>query len=131
LNPAKSIDRARDHLANERTFLAWVRTGIGVIVFGFAIARFGLALRQLSGLRGVQTPDTGSSLWFGCAAIFLGIFLIAAAWVRFQRVRTRLENDQFESSGIMILLVSLATTAFGIALIVYLILTEYGMLRSI
>ena len=45
-------NRARDHLANERTFLAWVRTGVATIIFGFAIGRFSIALRQLSSLEG-------------------------------------------------------------------------------
>jgi uncharacterized membrane protein YidH (DUF202 family) len=40
--------RARDHLANERTFLAWVRTGIAIVVFGFAIGRFAIAMRQFA-----------------------------------------------------------------------------------
>jgi|GEM_PF-5432662 len=40
-------DRQREHQANERTFLAWLRTSIALIGFGFAIARFGLFLRQL------------------------------------------------------------------------------------
>ena len=38
-------NRARDHLANERTFLAWVRTGVAAVVFGFAIGRFSIAIR--------------------------------------------------------------------------------------
>src|SRR5258706_12094194 len=38
--PPDSPTRARDHLANERTFLAWLRTGVAVVVFGFAIGRF-------------------------------------------------------------------------------------------
>ena len=41
------IDKQREHQANERTFLAWLRTSIALIGFGFAIARFGLFLRQL------------------------------------------------------------------------------------
>ena len=41
------IDRQREHQANERTFLAWLRTSIALIGFGIAIARFGLFLRQL------------------------------------------------------------------------------------
>jgi hypothetical protein len=43
-----NIDRQREHQANERTFLAWLRTSIALIGFGFAIARFGLFLRQLT-----------------------------------------------------------------------------------
>jgi uncharacterized membrane protein YidH (DUF202 family) len=35
-----NIDRQREHQANERTFLAWLRTSIALIGFGFAIARF-------------------------------------------------------------------------------------------
>jgi uncharacterized membrane protein YidH (DUF202 family) len=41
------IDRQREHQANERTFLAWLRTSIGLIGFGFALSRFGLFLREL------------------------------------------------------------------------------------
>ena len=40
----KMSNRARDHLANERTFLAWVRTSVAIVVFGFAIGRFAIAL---------------------------------------------------------------------------------------
>ena len=38
--------KVSDHLANERTFLAWIRTGLATIAFGFVIERFGLALRE-------------------------------------------------------------------------------------
>ena len=47
LSLESNANRARDHLANERTFLAWVRTGAAIVVFGFAIGRFAIALRQL------------------------------------------------------------------------------------
>ncbi len=52
-------NRARDHLANERTFLAWVRTGAAIVVFGFAIGRFSIAMRQLTELQGhpVRTAE--------------------------------------------------------------------------
>jgi len=39
-------NNARDHLANERTFLAWIRTGVATIVFGFAVGRFSIALQE-------------------------------------------------------------------------------------
>jgi putative membrane protein len=46
-------NRASDHLANERTFLAWwVRTGAAIVVFGFAIGRFSIAMRRLTALQG-------------------------------------------------------------------------------
>jgi putative membrane protein len=47
-SPTRSASRARDHLANERTFLAWVRTALGLIGLGFVLARMGLFLQQLA-----------------------------------------------------------------------------------
>lgn len=46
--PPRPDGRVRDHLANERTFLAWVRTALGLIGIGFVLARMGVYLRQLS-----------------------------------------------------------------------------------
>jgi putative membrane protein len=45
--PALPEGRFRDHAANERTLLAWIRTGVALMGFGFAIARFGLFLREI------------------------------------------------------------------------------------
>src|SRR2546429_7603792 len=47
--------RVTDHLANERTFLAWIRTGLSIIAFGFVVERFGLLLREL-GLKLIERP---------------------------------------------------------------------------
>ena len=46
-NSLGSDSRARDHMANSRTLLAWIRTGIALIGLGFVVARFGLFLRML------------------------------------------------------------------------------------
>jgi hypothetical protein len=56
----QNSNRARDHLANERTFLAWVRTSVAVVVFGFAIGRFAIALRQLAQIPGPRAQDDGA-----------------------------------------------------------------------
>ena len=58
-------NRARDHLANERTFLAWLRTGVAIIVFGFAIGRFSIALREFMKLSGRTTATPGLTTWLG------------------------------------------------------------------
>ena len=53
----KSISTSKhvtDHLANERTFLAWIRTGLATITFGFVVERFGLLLRELGLKNGTQ-----------------------------------------------------------------------------
>src|SRR2546428_6524551 len=66
-------NRARDHLANERTFLAWVRTAIAVVVFGFAIGRFAIAMRQLTELQGHALRTAGLSVWLGMSSILGGV----------------------------------------------------------
>lgn len=77
----------RDHAANERTLLAWIRTGIAMMAFGFAIARFGLFLREIA-TAGPHQPVRGlGSLSFGVALVGLGLLTNAAATVRFGRVR--------------------------------------------
>lgn len=71
-------NRARDHLANERTFLAWVRTGVAIVVFGFAIGRFAIAIRQFMDLQGRVSRTAGLSVWFGTIAIIAGVLLTLA-----------------------------------------------------
>lgn len=118
------LERARDHLANERTFLAWVRTSVGIIVFGFAIGRFGLALRQFAALQGQTIRTTGLSTWFGSASILFGVSIMVAAFVRYRHTRNQLNQNKFEASAGLIAVVALATTVFGIALMAYLLATE-------
>lgn len=60
--------------AAEQTFLAWLRTGMALMGFGFVVARFGLLLRELATNQGVpETP--GFSRWFGVAIVGLGVAL--------------------------------------------------------
>ena len=47
---------AREHLANERTLLAWIRTSIGIIAFGFVVVKFSLFIKQISLLLGENSP---------------------------------------------------------------------------
>jgi inner membrane protein YidH len=65
------IGRA-NHLANERTFLAWVRTGAAIVVFGFAIGRFSIALRQLTALQEHTVRGVGISVVMGSFTIVAG-----------------------------------------------------------
>src|SRR3954463_6405794 len=72
----------RVRLAGERTLLAWVRTGLALMGFGFVIARFGLFLREVAASSGGAAPaSTGFSLWVGTGLVVLGVAvnLLAAA----------------------------------------------------
>jgi putative membrane protein len=94
-----------DHAANERTFLAWVRTGIAVTAFGFVIEKFNFFLLTLAGsfagdaaksmnLEKLQGP---LGHYDGLALMFGGIALIVLAASRFLRTSRRLEDAQTHS----------------------------------
>ena len=117
-------NRARDHLANERTFLAWVRTGAAIVVFGFAIGRFSIALRQLTALQGHPLHRSGLSVWMGATSIVLGVVLVIAGLLRYRKTRARLDEGTFEPAGFVLDLVTVLTVLFGLVLAAYLIYIE-------
>jgi putative membrane protein len=82
------IKRYSDHAANERTFLAWVRTAIAVMAFGFLIERFDLFVRvaapQLA-QRQIGSHSEGFANWAGLVFILIGIVTVAIAALRFWR----------------------------------------------
>jgi len=115
---------ARDHLANERTFLAWVRTGVAIVVFGFAIGRLTIAIRQLTVLQGKDVGGSGWSVWFGLIAILAGVALSVGGLIRYRMVRTQLDQGRFEAAGAIVDLVAVFTALFGLALGGYLMYIE-------
>lgn len=120
-------NRARDHLANERTFLAWVRTGAAIVVFGFAIGRFSIAMRQLTALSGHAVRTAGMSVWMGAGSILAGVILVISGLVRYRKTRTQLDAGTFEPAGFVVDLVTILTVVFGLVLAGYLIYTEKSL----
>jgi inner membrane protein YidH len=117
-------NRVSDHLANERTFLAWLRTGLAIVVFGFAIGRFAIAVRQFMQWQGRTVAGGGFSVWFGTAAMVAGVVLTLAGLVRYRRTRAMIERGGFEPAGFVVDLVGILTAVFGLALAAYLIYIE-------
>jgi len=122
--PNAKPDRTTDHLANERTFLAWVRTGVAVVVFGFAVGRFAIAIRQFMELQGRTSNTAGLSVWFGTIAIAGGVVLTIAGLLRYRRARAQIESGNFQPAGFVMDLVGILTAVFGLALAAYLIYIE-------
>lgn len=120
----ENSNRARDHLANERTFLAWVRTGAAIVVFGFAIGRFSIAIRQLTAFQGHPTHTTGLSVWMGTSTMVAGVALVVAGLIRYRKTRALLEAGQFEPAGFVLDLVTVLTALLGLGLAGYLIYIE-------
>jgi len=114
----------RDHLANERTLLAWVRPGVALVAFGFAIGRFALATRQFMQIQGRAASTAGLSVWFGTVAILAGVVLTLTGLLRYRRTRTQLEAGKFEPAGFAVDLVGILVAFFGLALAIYLVYIE-------
>jgi putative membrane protein len=119
-------DLARDHLANERTFLAWVRTGVAGVVFGFAIGRFAIAVRQWMAIQGQGhvLPSTGLSVWFGTAAIIGGVLVCLTGLARYRRTREQIDSGNFRAAGFIVDFVGIITALFGLVLAAYLVYIE-------
>jgi len=121
---SENSNRARDHLANERTFLAWVRTGVAIVVFGFAIGRFAIAIRQFMQMQGQVSRTAGLSVWFGTIAIIAGVLLTLVGLLRYRKTRAELESETFEPAGFVVDLVATLVGLFGLALAGYLVYIE-------
>jgi putative membrane protein len=89
----------RPYLAVERTFLAWIRTGVSLMGFGFVIARFGLFLRELALEKSaVKDSHAGLSLPVGISLIAIGIIVAIVAAVRYHRRILALDRGEFRQT---------------------------------
>lgn len=96
-----------DHAANERTFLAWMRTGVAIIAFGFLIDRFDLFVMTMADAVDIkpehheqldkisQAFGLSTGVWF----ILVGVGFIVAATIRFVRTRSLLADEKIHKSG--------------------------------
>lgn len=83
MNSPSGQDDPRVYFAAERTFLAWIRTGLGLMGVGFAVARFGLFLRQMRAEEmHIAARNTGVSVWSGVALVALGVVININAVIR-------------------------------------------------
>jgi putative membrane protein len=113
-----------DSLAAERTYLAWIRTGLALLGLGFVVARFGLFLERLDYLEHVTPAHSyGLSVWFGTGLILAGVAVyLSSAWnyVRLIRALKRGEVVAARPSTLAVL-VAVFLALVGLPMAVYLI----------
>jgi len=117
--------RATEYLANERTFLAWVRTSVAVLSLGFVLARFSVWLRELSVQRHPETQvhRAGISLPLGVAMMILGGWLsVLAAW-RYHVVNRNIERGKVSADRGFVILVTVMIVLLSAAMIASVLLT--------
>ena len=114
-----------DHLANERTFLAWVRTSIGIMAFGFVVVKFTLFVRQISIILQKPAPvqSHGYSSVIGILLVGFGALIGLMAYVRYRVVTKQLQQENYRPSSLLSTLVAGSIVLMGILLTVYLVLS--------
>ncbi|HVI82100.1 MAG TPA: DUF202 domain-containing protein [Chthoniobacterales bacterium] len=110
--------RAQEHLANERTFLAWVRTTIALVSLGFVIARLGLWLRE-TGMNVPRLTHDFSPLGIGLMG-FGALLTVLAAW-RYEAVNRQIEAGLVKTDRALVWFVTVAITLISVALVIYMI----------
>ena len=121
---ARSETRAREHLANERTLLAWIRTAIALMGLGFVVARFGLFLREISAIGGHPLQaETSYSGPIGILLVASGLLAVGISTYRFFQAREQIERGRFEAEAFPEITVVVVTLVAGAALIAYLALS--------
>ena len=117
----------REHMANERTFLAWVRTSIAIIAFGFVIEKFSLFMKQMSLILGKTTVGNTLPAAPGYSSV-AGIFLVAfgtlmsvLGYIKFKKTQKQIDQGAFKTSSSLDLVLTSLIFIAGIFLIVYLI----------
>ena len=112
-----------DHLANERTYLAWIRTGIAIIALGFVVARFGLFLREISPVAQSALPIHFSSA-IGVALVVIGGLMELMALRRYVRNQERIRRRSYEPTALVETVFSVAIFLFAVLIVAYLLLTS-------
>lgn len=114
---------ANEHLANERTFLAWVRTSVGIMAFGFVVVKFSLFVKQLSVVMGgeyKQHPH-GYSGAVGVFLVAVGAVTSGLAYISYRRTDKQLREGKYQHSSLMITLLTGFIFLVSLLVIVYLI----------
>jgi uncharacterized membrane protein YidH (DUF202 family) len=131
------VRNRRVHMANERTFLAWIRTSIGIMAFGFVVEKFALFVKQLSyvleisGLSGQQKNfkplseavplSRGYSSVFGIILVGLGTLMGVLAFIRYKITERQIDEDTYRPSVILNVLLAISIFSVGVFLIIYLV----------
>lgn len=119
------VKNRRAHMANERTFLAWIRTSIGIMAFGFVIEKFMVPVgnHNIASFQGL-VEDHKFIAFLGVFLVLLGAASGFLATFRFLRTEKEIIEDTYHPSIIADILIAILLGSIGILLVIYLIFVE-------
>jgi putative membrane protein len=120
----KIITNPSDHLANERTFLAWIRTSVAIMGFGFVVVKFALFIKQISLVLNTKQailPGKGYSTQIGIMLVGVGAFMALYSYLRYRITEKQLINKAYNPSSLPSLLLTIGIVVVGVLLVIYLV----------
>jgi putative membrane protein len=120
--PQGDQGKPTDYLANERTFLAWVRTAVTIIALGFVVVKFGLVTRELSGT--LHTNTTRLSAPIGIALVILGGALVLAALERLRASDRDIATGTYHPQAMLTLVLAAGISLTAVLLAIYLAISS-------
>lgn len=119
----KIIGSPSDHLANERTFLAWVRTSVALMGFGFVVVKFSLFVKQLSlAVTGhAVVASKGFSTITGVIMVITGAATALIGYLRYRQIRRQLSEGIYSTSSNLLFFLTVLIMTGAIFLVYYLI----------
>ena len=116
-----------EHMSNERTFLSCIRTGIGIMVFGFVIVKFSLFINQLpaSLFKDSNISKNGFTIFIGIALVFTGAVMILLSYLKYKQTYKLLQQGQYLYSTLLLTILMVVIFVMSIIIISYLIMAAY------
>ncbi len=112
-----------DHLANERTFLAWMRTSVGIMAFGFVVVKFSLFVKQISLILGKEhtIPNKGYSAIAGITLVAVGTVTSVLSYIRYKQTEKQIREGIYNHSSLLITVLTAFIFLVSVLLIAYLV----------
>ena len=119
-NPPPKNQHVTEHLANERTLLAWIRTAIAVMTLGVAINRFSLFLIEIHKIAPGSRAANVHAETVGLGLVILSIVLMCGSLWHYRYVGRMIENQTYLPANRILVVTSVAVVAMGGSALIWL-----------